>query len=271
MSGAARAAGALAAAAALGLAGTLPAAVAATTTGKLEPSPTRLWAEYPLDPTGGRQSRPAAQVLSATHESGTRAPVAASSGSDGGKLAIVLAGMALAFGTLLLVRVRAHEARTFASTAAGAAIRGTARKPKEAPNLLEALAPSAPSPHEALRRGASSSETRSFAPAARGVRGPLRLGPEREQPIDKAFDICRISWWRGYVKSEFYAEAVGPNRPPSIVAHSRMFRWRRAEPPPASGDALDAHNDLVDRLVAAGWTPESRGGEWYEYAFLRRG
>jgi hypothetical protein len=128
MSGAVRAASTLAAAAALGLAATLPAAVAATTTGKLEPAPTRLWAEYPLDPTAGRRSRPAAQVLSATHESGTRAPVAASSGSDGGKLAIVLAGMALAFGTLLLVRVRARETRTYASTA-GAAIRGTAVKP----------------------------------------------------------------------------------------------------------------------------------------------
>jgi hypothetical protein len=271
MSGAARAARALAAAAALGLAGTLPAAVAATTTGKLEPSPTRLWAEYPLEPTGGRQSRPAAQVLSATHESGTRAPVAASSGSDGGELAIVLAGMALAFGTLLLVRVRAREVRTSASTAAGAATRRTARKPEEAPELLEALAPSAPAPHEALRRSASSSETLSLAPAARRVRRPLPSGPEREQPTDEAFDICRIGWWRGYVKSDFYAEAVGPNRHRSIVARSRMFRWRRADRPPASGDALDAHNELVDRLVAAGWTPEGRGGAWYEYAFLRRG
>jgi hypothetical protein len=270
MSCAARAAGALAAAAAMGLAGTFPAAFAATTT-ELEPSPTRLWAEYPLDPTAGRQSPPAAQVLPATHESGTRAPVAASSGSDGGELAIVLAGMALAFGTLLLVRVRAREVRTSASTAAGAATRRTARKPEEAPELLEALAPSAPAPHEALRRSASSSETLSLAPAARRVRRPLPSGPEREQPTDEAFDICRIGWWRGYVKSDFYAEAVGPNRHRSIVARSRMFRWRRADRPPASGDALDAHNELVDRLVAAGWTPEGRGGAWYEYAFLRRG
>ena len=208
-------------------------------------------------------------MLPATHESVTRAPIAASSGSDGGELAIVLAGMALAFGTLLLVRVRAREARTFASTGAGAATRGTARKPKEAPNLLEALAPSTPSPHEAPRRSASSSEARS-SPAARGVRGPLRLGPERKQPKDEAFDICRISWWRGYVKSELYAEAVRPTGHRSIVARSRMFRWRHAERPPASGDALDAHNELVDRLVAGGWTPEGQGGAWYEYAFLRR-
>jgi hypothetical protein len=256
MSAAALAAGALAAAAALGLAGTLPAAVAATTTGELEPSPTRLWAEYPLDPTGGRQSRPAAQVLPATHESGARAPVAASSGSDGGALAIVLAGMALAFGALLLVRGRAGVGRTSASTAAGAAVGGTARKPEQ---------------HEAHRRSASSSETRSLPPAARGVRGPLRSGTEREQLTEEAFDICRIGWWRGYVKSDFYAEAVGPNRHRSVVARSRMFRWRRAERPPASGDALDAHNELVDRLVAAGWTPEGRGDAWYEYAFLRRG
>jgi hypothetical protein len=269
MSGVARAAGAVAAAAALGLAGTLPEAVSATTTGKLEPSPTRLWAEYPLDPTVGRKSRPTAQVLPATHESGARAPIAASGGSHGGELAIVLAGMALAFGTLLLVRVRPREVRTSASTGAGAATRRTARKPEEAPDLLEALEPSAPARHEALRRGASSSET--LAPAARASRRPLPSGSEREHPTDDAFDICRIGWWRGYVKSDFYAEAVGPNGHRSIVARSRMFRWRSADRPPASGDALDAHNELVDRLVAAGWTPEGRGGAWYEYAFLRRG
>ena len=150
-------------------------------------------------------------------------------------------------------------------------MRGTARRREEAPELLEALAPSAPSPDEALQRSASSSETLSLAPSARRVRGPLPSGPEREQSTDEAFDICRIGWWRGYVKSDFYAEAVGPNHHRSVVARSRMFRWRSAEEPPASGEALDAHNELVDRLVAAGWTPEGRGGAWYEYAFLRRG
>lgn len=69
--------------------------------------------------------------------------------------------------------------------------------------------------------------------------------------------ICRIERWRGYVTSSFLV------RTPGGVVESPAFRWWRAADPPDEGDARRAFDDLLDRLVAAGWTEIGRGGAWY--------
>jgi hypothetical protein len=108
-------------------------------------------------------------------------------------------------------------------------------------------------------------ESSSHSPAQRpvSVAAPASLRPFRA-------NRCRIGWWRGYVKSEFYAHLPSPDGRFAVVARSPAFRWSKAEPPPAdAAGAVQAHAVLREELEAAGWIAARQGKDWYAVEFER--
>lgn len=81
---------------------------------------------------------------------------------------------------------------------------------------------------------------------------------------DSRMETCRIVFWRGYVKCAFYA-VPGEGEP----IGSPFFRSRERSPL-HSGKPLAAYEALVERLVAEGWEPATRGRAWYSLTFRRR-
>jgi hypothetical protein len=79
---------------------------------------------------------------------------------------------------------------------------------------------------------------------------------------------CEIEWFRGYVKSQFYAvtrQSDGPSR----VLESRWFSWRRVSPPPDEPPIAAAHDELLHALRREGWELCGRGDEWYRDRLTR--
>ena len=86
----------------------------------------------------------------------------------------------------------------------------------------------------------------------------------------EAWDICEILWWRGYIKSEFYAHAVGADRGEYEAGRSQQFWWRKTEPPPPDHKgARAAQEALVETLRTAGWEPIGQASLWYAQRFRR--
>jgi hypothetical protein len=83
-------------------------------------------------------------------------------------------------------------------------------------------------------------------------------------------DSCRITWWRGYVRSQFVAvtgNAADGDR--AMIAESPFFSWRSSEPPPESPGAVAAYLELGQTLDGLGWEPDGRGDTWFETRFRR--
>lgn len=88
----------------------------------------------------------------------------------------------------------------------------------------------------------------------------------------ESWDVCEIGWWRGYVKSEFYASAISADGAEYEVGRSPQFRWHHPElPPPDHKGARAAHEALVEQLAAAGWEPLGGGSPWFATRFRRLG
>src|SRR5262249_52320066 len=82
---------------------------------------------------------------------------------------------------------------------------------------------------------------------------------------------CEIHVFRGYVKSQFYAEwSASEGRAPRAVAQSRWFRWRGTDPPAPEPDVVAARDQLLQTLEANGWVRTGSGAEWYSDRFERR-
>lgn len=96
--------------------------------------------------------------------------------------------------------------------------------------------------------------------AGSGAKTARRPEPQRRG----ADDACTISYWRGYVKSRFYAAGNDGY----VVAESRLFR-SRGEEPAESDDAVAAHQELVAQLADDAWVPAGKGDRWYELRFRR--
>lgn len=89
--------------------------------------------------------------------------------------------------------------------------------------------------------------------------------PPRTGQAPERWELCEIVWWRGYVRSEFFAVAEDRE-----LVRSPRFRWRRREPPPRDdAGARDAHDKLVQRLTAMGWEPLGPAIPWYAQRFYR--
>ena len=102
-------------------------------------------------------------------------------------------------------------------------------------------------------------------------RQPVALRPRRPQihAVAPTAQRCRIEWWRGYLKSEFYAQETWPDA--SIVVRSASFRWSKPTPPPETlPHVARAHAELVAQLEAAGWEVSGQGEHWYALELQRR-
>lgn len=98
-----------------------------------------------------------------------------------------------------------------------------------------------------------------------GAEAPEPPRPRFVFPAE-GWELCEIAWWRGYLKSEFYAVADGRE-----LARSRSFRWRRERPPGSDHEAArSAHEALVARLEEAGWEPLGQAVPWYAQRFRRQ-
>ena len=83
--------------------------------------------------------------------------------------------------------------------------------------------------------------------------------------VPTAVDTCVIRWWRGYRSSTFYAA----DEDGTVLGESPPFRWRKAETPPGTDAARDAHDALVAALEDAGWTCDGFDGAWFETRLTR--
>jgi hypothetical protein len=92
--------------------------------------------------------------------------------------------------------------------------------------------------------------------------------PDVGTPYDDV-ERCEIRWWRGYVKSQFYALAVTSQGRELVLAWSPTFRWHRAELPPPTKAAVDARTALIETMAANGWRldPARRRDPWFGGTF----
>lgn len=85
------------------------------------------------------------------------------------------------------------------------------------------------------------------------------------------WEFCEIDWWRGYVKSHFFAKATTPGETDYVVRESSMFRWRGNGIPEATPASIAAHEQLLERLRAEGWEDDpGTPSTWYAQTFRRR-
>jgi hypothetical protein len=133
----------------------------------------------------------------------------------------------------------------------------------------------APSSVAAVLSGSSSP---AMAPAPPKPQQPALPEEEEEAPprtlrfavpAVTTWERCEIEWWRGYVKSDFYAVAFRPTGEWYVAGRSPSFRWRHNEPPPQEASGQEEHAELVGRLVADGWEPVGNGPVWYQTRFRR--
>ena len=104
-------------------------------------------------------------------------------------------------------------------------------------------------------------------PEAAPVAEPIKVAAEEWA----GWEFCEIDWWRGYVKSYFFAKATTPGEPDYVVRESSMFRWRGNGVPDATPAITAAHKQLIERLRAEGWEDDpGTSANWYAQTFRRR-
>lgn len=90
----------------------------------------------------------------------------------------------------------------------------------------------------------------------------------RQQPVAKT---CEIRVFRGYVKSQFYAQVMPRDgMTPYAAGTSPWFRWRNADPPTPEPGIVAARDQLLEVLAADGWVRVGQGAEWYSDRMERR-
>lgn len=138
---------------------------------------------------------------------------------------------------------------------------------------------SRPKPVQTLKRKLRSSEEadqtdvlkqKLARPPRKRRQPPLAPSPITAAPGFTADRECRIEWWRGYVRSEFYATERTLDDGEAVLLRSPSFRWAKPSPPPALPHVAEAHAALVADLEAAGWIVSGRSGEWYALELKRR-
>ena len=148
----------------------------------------------------------------------------------------------------------------------------TEQRPPAAPPLAR------PESRPVLPPAVAETEQRQPAPTREEQPPSEREETVVPEPIEAAaaaewagWEFCEIDWWRGYVKSHFFAKATTPGDAEYIVRESPLFRWRGNGIPEATPETIAVHKQLIESLRAEGWeddpgTPSS----WYAQTFRRQ-
>lgn len=81
---------------------------------------------------------------------------------------------------------------------------------------------------------------------------------------------CEITWWRGYVKSQFVAHAHNDAGADVRIYTSPMFRWsRKRGPSQLKNRVAHAYHALLVELQNDGWVEVGRSAPWYAARFQR--
>src|SRR5207249_2062059 len=137
-----------------------------------------------------------------------------------------------------------------------------------------------PAPHPARHRSKKRARTRPAHPPA----APRQEQPQRQEreappaetvivqtepaaPAQPSEVTCDVLFWRGYVKSAFYARVFSDDGEPLAVAESPFFRARGNGIPDETDEAVAAYQALRDRLESAGWQHLVAGETWFADTF----
>ena len=245
-------------AAALVLGGVGAFAAAAATS---ERPPTQLWSEFPLFPTT-TSAPPKAPLVAARPGPGVVSVVAPASEDTS---LFLVAGVAFGFaaaGTALAIalftgvqalrrRHRDEPAPAFEAAPARAAAAPAA--PAPAPTFRRRLrAPLRHRPRRPRRHRRRPRRPRPAAPTLVDVVPPPARPAVRPLP---APEEVVVTFWRGYVKSRYYATATASDGTETTIAASPFFRLKRKQPVEESVDARDALDTLRRELAELGWEP----------------
>ena len=78
---------------------------------------------------------------------------------------------------------------------------------------------------------------------------------------------CELAWSTSVRERMFYAQATGPEDATVEVARSPKINWPPFLPPTPEGEVVAAARTIARALVAAGWTPTTKGSSWYSQRF----
>jgi hypothetical protein len=104
----------------------------------------------------------------------------------------------------------------------------------------------------------------------RGAAAPALVSARLAQPAESRPRVrCRVTLWRGYVKSQFYAIEQSSTRGRRVIAQSSLFRMRGGSPLPQQGAPAGAHATLIENLEQDGWCVVARGPRWFDVELER--
>jgi hypothetical protein len=107
------------------------------------------------------------------------------------------------------------------------------------------------------------------SPTSRGRSSTASTPPRISSQPRPEFEVCQISYWRGYVKSQFQAitEREGEML---VILSSPFFRAGSATPTQDDARAVAAHSALTEDLSSYGWEITGCGPNWHETTFRQR-
>src|SRR5262249_55910981 len=95
-------------------------------------------------------------------------------------------------------------------------------------------------------------------------------GSMRAMSSAHRIDECMIEWWRGYVRSSFFALVEPLGAGGDGVLESGRFWSLGKSSLKQDGRVAAAHQRLVEELLQQGWEPAGVGAVWYQQRFRRR-
>jgi hypothetical protein len=78
---------------------------------------------------------------------------------------------------------------------------------------------------------------------------------------------CELTWSTTVRERAFCAQASAPGEDPVEVARSPKINWPPFLPPSPDAELVAAARRVARALVAAGWTPTTKGPFWYAQRF----
>ncbi len=102
-----------------------------------------------------------------------------------------------------------------------------------------------------------------------GLRRRPTLQSQNEATAAGLEQVCAITWWHGYLRSQFIACTRDAYGAATVIAGSPFFRWRKKSPPPQQGAAAKALAELLSTLDRLGWQADGGGAHWFEQRFRR--